>query len=79
MPQENFPGRIIAHGTDFPYSSHSSDLTPSDTYLRGTLKVCVFNCEDPPRTVPVLHEHIVSFCRSLQQPLFWNMFENLHG
>jgi hypothetical protein len=26
----------------------------------------VLNCEDPPRTVPVLCEHIVSFCRILQ-------------
>ena len=77
MLQENFPGRIISRGTDFPHSSHSPDLTPPDAYLWGMLKESVFNCEDPPRTVPSLREQIISFCRSLQQPLFQDMFENL--
>lgn len=77
MLQKNFPGRIISRGTDFPYPSHSPDLTPPDAYLWGMLKESVFNCEDPPRTVPALREQIISFCRSLQQPLFQDMFENL--
>ncbi|KAF8793511.1 hypothetical protein HNY73_004983 [Argiope bruennichi] len=35
------------------------------------------NCEDPPGTLPALSEKIISFCRSMQQPLFQDMFENL--
>ena len=35
MLQETFPGRIISHGTEFPYPSHSPDLTPPDMLTCG--------------------------------------------
>jgi hypothetical protein len=59
-------GRIISHGTDLPYTSHSPDLTLPDAFLWGMLKESMFNCEDPPRTVLALREQITSFCWSVQ-------------
>lgn len=77
MLQETFPGRVISRGAEFPYPSHSPDLTPPDAYVWGMLKEQIFNCPDPPKTVPALRQKIVSFFGTLQQPMFQNMLENL--
>lgn len=70
MLQENFPGWIISRGTDFPYLSHLPDLTSRDVYQWGVLEESLFNSEDPPSTVRALGKQIVSFYRSLQNPLW---------
>ena len=63
-------------GTEFPFPSHSPDLTAPDAYIWGMLKESVFRSDDPPGNVPELREKIVIFV-SLQQPVFISMSNNL--
>ena len=49
--QQHFGDRLISHGTEFPYPSHSQDLTAPDAYIWGRLKESVFHLDDPPGNV----------------------------
>ncbi|KAK5640464.1 hypothetical protein RI129_011275 [Pyrocoelia pectoralis] len=43
------------------------------------LKEKIFSCPDPPKSLPALRRKIVSFFRTLKQPIFQNMFQNLRN
>ena len=62
---------------EFPFSSHSLDLTSPDAYIWGMLIESVFRSDDPPGNVSELQEKIQSFFVSLQQPVFISMSNNL--
>ena len=75
--QQHFGDCFISHGAEFPFPSHSPDLTAPDAYTRGMLKESVFWSDDPPGNVHELREKIQSFFVSLQQPVFISMSNNL--
>ena len=75
--QQHFGDRLISRGPEFPFPSHSPDLTTPNAYIWGMLKESVFRSDDPPGNVPKLQEKIQSFFVSLQQPVFVSMSNNL--
>ena len=58
--QQHFGDRLISRGTEFPFPSHSPDLTAPDVYIWGMLKESVFRSDDPPGNVLQLREKIQS-------------------
>lgn len=69
--QEHFPSKFISRFTDFPYPSHSPDLTPPDAYIWGMAKNAVF--KRAPQTIDELKDAVRVFFAALRQPLFNNM------
>ena len=59
--QQHFGDRLISRELEFPFPSHSPDLTAPDAHIWGMLKETVFQSDDPPENVPELREKIVIF------------------
>ena len=56
--QQHFGYRLISHGTEFAFPSHSPYLTAPVAYIWGMLKESVLRSDDLPGNVPELQEKI---------------------
>ena len=50
--QQHFGDRLISRGKEFPFPSHSPDLTATDAYIWCMLKGSVFRSDDPLEIFP---------------------------
>lgn len=71
----NFKDHSYFIGTNFPYPSHSPNMTLPRCPIWAMRDI--FG-ENPPATIHDVQKKFVKYVRGMEQPRFWNKFDILH-